>query len=123
MPCPTKVKRRFRKTCRSQLQGRRVCQTRNQHEAGNKHGRLCFDPEDGGQMLLQNLSFHRTAQLMFQNTELFIATAVKTSNPAKELPNFELLVRSSVKMQYEARLLKLRPLPLSTAHTLNTWHV
>jgi hypothetical protein len=72
-------------------------------------------------MLLQNVSFHRAATLMFLKTELFIATAVKTSNPAKELPDFELLVGSSVKMQYEARLLKLRPpLPMSTAHTSNT---
>jgi hypothetical protein len=60
---------------------------------------------------------------MFQKTEFFIATAVETSNPAKELPDFELLVGSSVKLQYDARLLKLHPLPMSTAHTSNIWHL
>jgi hypothetical protein len=38
-------------TCWLHLQGRRISQTRNQHEADSKHS-LFFYPEDGGDVSL-----------------------------------------------------------------------
>jgi hypothetical protein len=44
---------------------------------------LFFDPEDGGDMFLQNvLTFNGLHGVIFQKIELFINTAVRTSNPA-----------------------------------------
>jgi hypothetical protein len=44
---------------------------------------LFFDPEDGGDMFLQKvaLAFNRLHGLIYQKIELFITTAVRTSNP------------------------------------------
>jgi hypothetical protein len=64
-PCsPLKVNRRFGGTCRLHLQGRRICRARDQRE-GRWQAELCFhagfllsiffDPEDGGDMFLQNV--------------------------------------------------------------------
>jgi hypothetical protein len=68
-----KIKRSFGETCRLHLQGRRICQSRNQGErvsivlylfhAGFLPG-LLFDPEDVGDTFLRNvdwLSFNYTA--------------------------------------------------------------
>jgi hypothetical protein len=42
-PCsPLKVNRRFGRTCRLHLQGRRIRQARNQREAGSKQGKNLF---------------------------------------------------------------------------------
>jgi hypothetical protein len=56
-PCsPLKVNRYFKWTCRAHLQGRRINQERNQHEAiSNMY--LSFDSEDGSYMLLRNFSW------------------------------------------------------------------
>jgi hypothetical protein len=37
-----------------------------------------FDPKDGGDTFLQNVSYN---SIIFQKTELFITTTVRTSNP------------------------------------------
>jgi hypothetical protein len=56
MPCSLlKVNWRFGRTCHLHPQGQRISQARNQHEAGSKQSLLrFFDPEDGGNMFLQN---------------------------------------------------------------------
>jgi hypothetical protein len=46
-------------TCYLHLQGRRMSQARNQHEAGCKLG-LFFDPENGGEMSLLNIEWFST---------------------------------------------------------------
>jgi hypothetical protein len=49
---------------------------------------LFFDPEDGGDMLLQSvLTFGGLFSVISQNTELFITTAMRTSNDAILLHN------------------------------------
>jgi hypothetical protein len=58
-PCsPLKANWRFEGKCRFLLHGRRICQARNQHEAGSKH----------------------LSDLVSQKIELFIVTAVRASN-------------------------------------------
>jgi hypothetical protein len=42
---------------------------------------LFFYPEDGGDMFLRNVGWQRTNGAVSQKTELFIVTAVRTSNP------------------------------------------
>jgi hypothetical protein len=60
-PCsPLKVNRLFGGTGLLHLKGRRISQARNQHDAGS---RLFFDPEDGSNMFIRNVShFKRTTR-------------------------------------------------------------
>jgi hypothetical protein len=85
-PCsPLKVKRRFGGTHRLHLQDRRICQARNKHEAGRKQScdwpilwswrwRRYVPPK-------RRLAFNELHDILSQKTELFITTALRTSNP------------------------------------------
>jgi hypothetical protein len=64
-----KVNRRFEGTCRFHLQGRGIRQSRNQREAGSKQS--------------FSVDFQPTTRVISQKIELFITTAVRTSNPPK----------------------------------------
>jgi hypothetical protein len=64
MPCsPLKVNRRFGGTCRLHLQARRISKVRNQRESRCQ-------------------AFSGLHDIIYQRIELFINTAVRTSNPA-----------------------------------------
>jgi hypothetical protein len=52
---PMKVNLRFGGTCHLHFQGRRICRARNPRESRWK-AELCFDPEDGSDMFLRNVS-------------------------------------------------------------------
>jgi hypothetical protein len=65
---PLKVNRRFGGTYRLSLQGRRISERRNQHDADSKQSAYClfhagfglclfFDPEDWGKMYLRNIGW------------------------------------------------------------------
>jgi hypothetical protein len=74
-PCsPLKVIWRFGGTYRRHIQDRRISHTRNQHEAG---GNLCSFP------LKLQLTFNGLHGIMSQKIELFITTAVRTSDPTR----------------------------------------
>jgi hypothetical protein len=60
---PCSPKPMFRRNMSIHLQGRIIIQAGNQHEAGNKQ------------------TFHGLRGVISQKTELFITTAVRTSNP------------------------------------------
>jgi hypothetical protein len=92
-----KVKR-FGGTFRLHLQGRRISKVRNQHEGTRKHNfdrrllnlrfllSLLFDSEAGGFMFLRRrLVFTGLNDVMSQNVEYFMATALRTSNPTQFL--------------------------------------
>jgi hypothetical protein len=50
---------------------------------------LFFDPDDGGDMFLQNVgSLPRDYRVISQTIELFTATAVKTSDPTSFMTVF-----------------------------------
>jgi hypothetical protein len=68
---PLKVNRRFGGTCRLQLQGPRISNARNQREAGSRQS------SDWRQRRLQGV--------ISQKMELFVTTAVRTSNPTWRL--------------------------------------
>jgi hypothetical protein len=56
LPCsPVKVNQCFGGIYCLHLQGLRVSQPRNQYETGSKMLYLFFDPEDGGDIFLQNV--------------------------------------------------------------------
>jgi hypothetical protein len=75
MPCgPLKVNRCFGGTCRLRLQGRRISQARNQREAGGKEKR--------------RLVLYGLHGVISQKLVLFIAPAVRTSNPTQELHSY-----------------------------------
>jgi hypothetical protein len=60
---PLKIDQSFGGTCRLHLKGRRISQTRNQHEAGKKQGSLStclflfFEQEDGSDMFFRNVGY------------------------------------------------------------------
>jgi hypothetical protein len=59
--------RRFGGMCRLHLQGRKISQVRNQRKAGGK----------------QQLTFNGLHAVIYQKAELFMNTAVRTSNPTR----------------------------------------
>jgi hypothetical protein len=61
---PLKVYQRFKGTCHLSLQGRRISQARNQHEAGSKQGEAL-------------LTFNGLHSVISQKTELFISLVHK----------------------------------------------
>jgi hypothetical protein len=84
----------FRGTCRFQLQGLRISQTRNQHEACNKQSfaafwflalLICY-PKDGGD-IPPNFRWAASGLhgVIPQKIELFITTAMRTSNSIQVL--------------------------------------
>jgi hypothetical protein len=79
---PLKAKRRFGGTRRLHFQGRRICQARNQRVSGSKESKF-FGPEDGGDVFIRNVDWLSTDCMWFisQKIEVFIITAVTTSNP------------------------------------------
>jgi hypothetical protein len=68
---PLKVNRCFGGTCSLHLQGRRIISERNQHESRWQ-----------AETPKRQLTFNGLHGIISQKTELFIITAVRTSNPA-----------------------------------------
>jgi hypothetical protein len=85
-----KVNWHFGGTCHAHLQGQRISQARNQHEAGSKQSFMLVSClaysltlEMGATCSSKtSVDFSRLHGIISQKTELFITTTVWTSNPA-----------------------------------------
>jgi hypothetical protein len=75
-----KVNQNFEGTYYLNLQGWRIGQASNQHEAGSKQN-LLFNPDNEGDVILRKVYFHQIIWYYIQDIRVLTVNAVGTSNP------------------------------------------